>query len=253
MPYLFTLNNGADGTSNVKDKQKIDDCKAQIRKLQFEKNVPEFPRTDRVDKWWQIFLKGKGWVELESLLKACLSIFSGPRVESSFSMMNSIITSKTNSLHTESYAAIQSVKYFLLKKGKSSIEYFHREDPHYDEVDLPLIDYMLKARQRDKKTLADAQQTKQQHRKSYNLQAPHRHPKVKVHDLTLKAVSMMRKRRLIKTKSATGLKRKSPEDLLVLPSSKRIKSQTSTGSLKIAGSGKNKKNSERPACEILIC
>ncbi|KAK3759815.1 hypothetical protein RRG08_065447 [Elysia crispata] len=63
------------------------------------------------------FFKLQRYPSVEKVVTACLSIFSGPRVEQSFSIMNHIITSKTSSLNIKTYEAILCVKYMLLAQN----------------------------------------------------------------------------------------------------------------------------------------
>lgn len=128
------------------------DCIEDIRKLQLAQ-LPPYENTGRLDIYWSKFMASSDYPKLWYLFKACLSIFSGPRVESSFSIMNNIITAKTNRLHTSTYCAIQKVKYHLLSIKKSSIELFHRDNVATDPVDKALLYHMQTARKNDKSRL----------------------------------------------------------------------------------------------------
>ncbi|KAK3758204.1 hypothetical protein RRG08_019677 [Elysia crispata] len=85
---------------------------------------------------------------LSSVVKACLSIFCAPAVEQSFSMMNHIITAKTNRLDITTYAAYKGIKYHLLARKISSIEMFRRTDIVFSPVDKAMVFYIQTARQR---------------------------------------------------------------------------------------------------------
>ncbi|GBM66569.1 hypothetical protein AVEN_251983-1 [Araneus ventricosus] len=63
-----------------------------------------------------------------------LTCFHGPKVESSFSIMNSVITSKTNRLSVESFDAIQTVKYELMSEKKYAVQLYKKKDYLKDKV-----------------------------------------------------------------------------------------------------------------------
>ena len=71
-----------------------------------------------------------------------LSIFHGPRIESSFNVMGSIIDKKAGRINLETYSAIQGIKYVL--KARHPLEQnwcvkeFHREIRHYMPINPTL-------------------------------------------------------------------------------------------------------------------
>ena len=72
----------------------------------------ELPSTDnRVDKSW--YSLEKKYPKLTNLALSLLSIFHGPRVENSFSVMSDVIDKKSNRMQVETYSAIRSVNYGL--------------------------------------------------------------------------------------------------------------------------------------------
>ena len=96
----------------------------------------------QLDLWWGDVFKIQECKPLIPLVSACLSIFTGPRVESSFSMMNAIITSSTNRICVDTYEAIQKVKYRLLIEERPSTEIYHRPDIQKSPVDESEVYYM---------------------------------------------------------------------------------------------------------------
>ena len=99
----------------------------------------------RVDSWWaKIFLMPK-YFTLSKIVKAVLSCFHGPQVESSFSMMQDIIDKRSGKMEIETYSAIQTVKYKLLAEKKSAVQYFHRQDIH-QPVDAKLCKNLRSSR-----------------------------------------------------------------------------------------------------------
>ncbi|GFO05574.1 Dnaj homolog subfamily c member 10-like [Plakobranchus ocellatus] len=84
-------------------------------------------KVQRLDAWWGKVLQHDQYAPLKPALHACLSIFRGPRVESSFSVMNSIITSTTNRMHIKTYEAVHKIKYSLISRNTSSISFSSTE------------------------------------------------------------------------------------------------------------------------------
>lgn len=64
-----------------------------------------------IDMWWKEIEMSKKYPLLSRLAFSLLTCFHGPKVESSFSLMNNIITSGSNRLKVSTFNAIQSVKY----------------------------------------------------------------------------------------------------------------------------------------------
>ena len=62
--------------------------------------------------WW--ISVSKKYPVVFKVVRAVLSIFHGPRVESSFSTMGDIIDKKSGRMNIETYAAIQTIKYALV-------------------------------------------------------------------------------------------------------------------------------------------
>ncbi|GFR96757.1 hypothetical protein ElyMa_006306400 [Elysia marginata] len=115
---------------------------------QYHLNKHITPDTKRLDLWWAEVLKEPHYAPLKPVLKACLSIFTGPRVESSFSVMNNIITTKTNRMHINTYEAIHKIKYKILNTNKKSTQLYHRQDIIFSAVDQSLIFHMQTAHSR---------------------------------------------------------------------------------------------------------
>ena len=113
---------------------------------QFTSNIEE----SQLDKWWTNVINNPKYSVLTPVVKCFLSIFTGPRVESSFSVMNNIITSSTNRIcvKTKSYEAIHKVKYQLLNANKSSVELYERADPVFSPVDVSLVHHIQTAAKR---------------------------------------------------------------------------------------------------------
>ena len=115
---------------NVIKAEELDAYDADVDKFHLLKDLPTWrdeDKTQRVDHWWNEVLKKHNLVYLGKVVKASLSIFTGPRVEQTFSLMNNTITSTTNRLLTSTFSALQTVKMDLIaSKQTSSQRYFRR-------------------------------------------------------------------------------------------------------------------------------
>ena len=133
----------------------------EIAKIQLDPTLPSIMFEDgtsskRVDKWWAEIFSTNNYPALSKIVKACLSVFTGPQVEQSFSSMNLIINSKTNRLDIQTYCALQSVRYELKAKHTTALDYYHREDVVRDPVDRSVARHMQTAYSRYKKRLHTA-------------------------------------------------------------------------------------------------
>ena len=115
---------------NIIKEEELDTYDADVDKFHLLKNLPTWKdegKAQRVDHWWHEVLEKNNLVCLGKVVKASLSICTGPYVEQSFSLMNNTITSTTNRLLTSTFSALQTVKMDLLaSKQKSSQRFFRR-------------------------------------------------------------------------------------------------------------------------------
>lgn len=124
----------------------MDEYKLQCTQYQLDSKLPPFNDGARVDKWWgEVF---QHYPALKRTISAALSIFTGPRIEQSFSMMNNIITKKTNRLDVTTFASIQTVRYDLMNKGVTSVELYRRDNILKSPVDKSVCYHMLTAKSR---------------------------------------------------------------------------------------------------------
>ncbi|GBL79039.1 hypothetical protein AVEN_76572-1 [Araneus ventricosus] len=85
-----------------------------------------------VDNWWVETKNSTRFPLLSRMACALLTCFHGPKVESSFSIMNAVITPGSNRLNVQSFDAIQTVKYEL------AAEFFLKGDFLHDPFDKNL-------------------------------------------------------------------------------------------------------------------
>ena len=71
------------------------DFTTELRNYIIDSDLPQPQETERLDVWWSKIFKTKRYPILGSVVKASLSVLTGPMVESSFSMMNGIIDSRS--------------------------------------------------------------------------------------------------------------------------------------------------------------
>ena len=114
---------------NIIEEEELDAYDADVTKFHLLVDLPvwEDGKT-RLDTWWNEVLKKHCLVYLAKVVKACLSIFTGPRVEQSFSLMNNTITSSTNQLLTSTFEALQTVKMELIAAKQTSVQRYYRRN-----------------------------------------------------------------------------------------------------------------------------
>ena len=77
-----------------------------------------------------------------------MSLFTGPKVEQSFSLLNNVLDTKSNRMAISTAEAYQRVKSVLLAEGKTSVQYFYRADIKFSPVDQALCHHIQTARTR---------------------------------------------------------------------------------------------------------
>ncbi|CAL8235989.1 unnamed protein product [Boreogadus saida] len=124
-----------------------------------------------VDWWGHVFDKPDKYPSLSAMVKCFLSIFHGPRVESTFSLMNDVIDQRSGNMNVQTFNAIQTVKYTLQSKGKTALQLFRREDVKFGEVDRTLCKNINSAAATYKRQQKKNQKEKQQQQSKYSSQA----------------------------------------------------------------------------------
>jgi hypothetical protein len=83
------------------------------------------PFTGKIDEYW-VKQRAQYPVLCKIALTVC-SLFHGPQVESSFSIMGNVLTSKRSNTGVDTCSAFLCVKHHLIASKKTSIQYFARE------------------------------------------------------------------------------------------------------------------------------
>lgn len=127
------------------------DIHQEIIRYNVDTSFPKFNNGDCVVEWWgHVFERRDKYPALITLVKCGLSIFHGPRVESSFSLMNEIIDRRSGNMKIATFNSIQTVRYALQAREKTAVELFRREDVQHGEVDRTLCRNILTAGTTDK-------------------------------------------------------------------------------------------------------
>ena len=117
----------------------------QVRKMMINNTLPAATddNGDDVDivKWYNHL--SKKYPAVHKMAMSVLSIFYGPKVESSFSAMGAMINKKANRMCDLTYSCIQTVKYSIRAQCSNSssfrnIQLFKRQDNHYTPVSSTL-------------------------------------------------------------------------------------------------------------------
>ena len=126
------------------------DTHQEILRYNVDQTLPSFQNGDGVVKCWgSVFDTGK-YPGLCQAVKAAMSIFHGPLVESSFNVMGNIIDQRSTSMNISTFSAVQTVKYALLCRKQSGVQMFRRNDVKLGVVDRRLCGNICSAGTRDK-------------------------------------------------------------------------------------------------------
>ncbi|KAL6473257.1 hypothetical protein MHYP_G00194450 [Metynnis hypsauchen] len=105
------------------------DLSRELVQFSVDLTLPRYKEGDGMVDWWgHVFHQPGKYPALSALAKCCLSIFHGPRVESSFSLTNEIIDQRSGNMNVETFNAIQTAKYVLQSRGQTAVQMFERSD-----------------------------------------------------------------------------------------------------------------------------
>lgn len=143
------------------------DLPRELVQFSVDLTLPRYKEGDGIVEWWgHVFDQPGKYPTLSALAKCCFSIFHGPRVESSFSLMNEVIDERSGNMNVETFNAIQTVKYTLRSRGQTAMQMFQRSDVKFGEVDRIMCRNINNAAATYKQKLkAKATERQLQHRK----------------------------------------------------------------------------------------
>ncbi|KAF3857796.1 hypothetical protein F7725_010997 [Dissostichus mawsoni] len=134
------------------------DIQRELVRFNVDLTIPSFKEGESIVEWWP-----DKYPSLSAMVKCCLSIFHGPRVESSFSLMNEVIDQRSGNMNVPTFNAIQT--------GKTAVQLFRREDVKFGEVDRTLCKNINSAAATYKRQQKMNQKEKQQQQSKYGSQA----------------------------------------------------------------------------------
>lgn len=126
------------------------DVHMEIIKYNVDPCLAPYKEEEDVVEWWTHVMKTGRYPALNQVVISALSIFHGPVVESSFSLMNTIIDTRGTNMNMSTFNAVQTVKYLLQSRQKTAVEMFGRTDVKFGEVDRRLCRNIQSARTTDK-------------------------------------------------------------------------------------------------------
>jgi hypothetical protein len=160
-----TLKKLVDFFPTVVDDKEKQQYKEEVVRLQIDQKLPKCEddagNEVSLDVWWSKVFGSKGnYPILSKVIKACLSIITSPVVERNFSVMNNVVTPKTNRFDMVTVNAILSVKGFLKAKKTTSLKLYHRDNVKFCPVDKAVVYHMQTAYGRYKKRMAEKRKPK---------------------------------------------------------------------------------------------
>ena len=134
-----------------------------ISEIQVDENLPSTLTSNgspvRLDHWWNQVFKNNKYPALSKIVKACLSIFSEPQVEPSFSKVNDFIDKKSTWMGIATYDVIMTLKYSL--QSKTYFDVYHRGDLLHDPIDKNTYYYLHTSNSRCKKRTSEQRKNRE--------------------------------------------------------------------------------------------
>ncbi|KAL6478662.1 hypothetical protein MHYP_G00120950 [Metynnis hypsauchen] len=173
------------------------DLSRELVQFSVDLTLPRYKEGDGMVDWWgHVFHQPGKYPALSALAKCCLSIFHGPRVESSFSLMNEIIDQRSGNMNVETFNTIQTVKYVLQSRGQTAVQMFERSDVKFGEVDRIMCRNINNAAATYNKKLKERQLQHRGYGHTCSAQQAKKQAAEKEKQARLRHVSMQRKRAL---------------------------------------------------------
>lgn len=126
------------------------DPSMEILKYNVDPNLANYEDGDDIVKWWAHVISLAKYPALMQAIRGALSIFHGPLVESSFSLMGDVIDKKSGNMRIPTFNSVQTVKYTLRSRGRTGITMLRREDVKLGPVDKTVCRKVRAAGTKDK-------------------------------------------------------------------------------------------------------
>ncbi|KAL0147250.1 hypothetical protein M9458_057443 [Cirrhinus mrigala] len=126
------------------------DPSMEILRYNVDPNLANYEEGDDIVKWWAHVISLGKYPALTQVIRGALSIFHGPLVESSFSLMGDVIDKKSANMRISTFNAVQTVKYTLRSRRRTGITMFKREDVKLGPVDKTVCRNIRAAGKKDK-------------------------------------------------------------------------------------------------------
>ena len=147
------------------DEDQITQYENEVRKIQRQAQL--IPKEEiRADTFWANLRKGGDYPNLSKMALALLSCFHGPEVESSFSVMGTVLDKTKGQMYVSTFSSVQTIKYHLKSEKKTACSYFKRKDHLHDPVNLRLCKNMkhaYKEYQQEKDREKEAMEKRRKH------------------------------------------------------------------------------------------
>lgn len=123
----------ADFLPTVISKEEVSSLDQELRYYQIDSSLTSLQDTGST-KFWSEIIKRKEYPVLSKMIKALLTCFHGPSVESTFNLMDHFMTENRTSLNIESLDSLQTIKYYLNSVSASTCELFGSKDPLHEPM-----------------------------------------------------------------------------------------------------------------------
>ena len=149
--------------------EEISTVQKEIISFGVDSRLPEI--NDDIVKWWAEVNLSNRYPLLSKVVIGALSIFHGPRVESSFNVMGDVINVKAGRMKIETYSSIQTVKYALKARKTTALNMFRRKDVWYSPVDKRMCIKLRSAAMKYKQKQSSLNNQKLQRHKHFSIQS----------------------------------------------------------------------------------
>ena len=164
---LIWLKSLPDLVTNVLEKDEKEIYEKEVHAYVNDPTLRELKEEEPVEEWWRYVEASGRYKFLCKIVFSLLTCFHGPKVESSFSIMNNLITPGTSNLNINTFSSIQTVKYELFSQNKTSVNLFKKDNFLNEPVDRTLCKNLINSakmyKEQQKKNVALKEEKKKQY------------------------------------------------------------------------------------------